>query len=363
MRNGPNLLCRGTRKGFPPRTGGLGDCEVFEAVAALQRDPAEALDLEGLDAGRGEPERAVPRADEVEAAALEQGERDGRLASALAAQQREVGEVGAGGEDAVDRGLPEHGADHLQHAEPLHPAPRGRGRHDEPPEPELLEARGDADAVQVVALARPRPRLVGGGGVDPQLEDAQRGGPRREPAREQRRGEGAVDDELLEARGGGDHPADGVVGRRGGLEGAPREVERREVGHAAAPAAGDGGAGRHVAGAAELREDVLHDAVRERVHPAANLHALARGGSLQPAGGRPGWGLVGGSGRDSCEAGNGGEGSKFKGGRRGRRRGRAAWEDFGFRNPAVRKGFGGDLVACACSGGRSNFETFNGIAI
>jgi hypothetical protein len=142
-----------------------------------------------------------------------------------------------------------------------------------PPETQLLEARGDREAVELA--------LHVGGGVDPQFEYAQRGAPRREPARQQGDGEGAVDDELLEPRRGADHPADGLVGRLrlgsagGGLEGAPREVERGEVRHAVAPASRDAGAGRDVPGFAHLREDVLHDAVRERVHADA-LHPWRR---------------------------------------------------------------------------------------
>jgi len=52
-------------------------------------------------------------------------------------------------------------------------------------------------------------RLVRGdsGRVHSQLEHTQRTGARREPAREQQRGEVAVHDELLEARGSVDHLA------------------------------------------------------------------------------------------------------------------------------------------------------------
>jgi hypothetical protein len=66
-------------------TGVFGDGEALEAVAALQHDPVEPLDLERLDVGRGERERAGAGADEVEAAALEQGEGEVYRAGALAA--------------------------------------------------------------------------------------------------------------------------------------------------------------------------------------------------------------------------------------------------------------------------------------
>lgn len=256
----------------------LGDCEVFETVAgaASQRDPAEALELEGLDARGGDLERAAVGTDDIEPAPFEQGQREDHLAGALAPKQREVGEVRACGDGAVDHGVMEHGAYDLKHAEPVERAPRGRARHREPPQPQLLESRRVRDAVELAVQVD--------GGVDAEFEDPQRGAPGREPMRQQGDGEGAVDDELLEARGGGDHPADGLVGGRhrlgsaaAGLEGASGEVERGEVGHAVAPAAGDAGAGGDVAGVAHLREDVLDDAVRERLHADA-LHPWRRRG-------------------------------------------------------------------------------------
>jgi hypothetical protein len=257
------------------RTNVLGDREVFETVAgaASQRDPAEALDLQGLHTERDELERAPASTDDVDPAALQQGEREDYLTGALASKQREVGEVGAGRDGAVDHGVEHHGADDLQHPEPVQGPHEGERDIEGPPETHLLEARGDREAVELA--------LHVGGGVDPQFEYAQRGAPRREPARQQGDGEGAVDDELLEPRRGADHPADGLVGRLrlgsagGGLEGAPREVERGEVRHAVAPASRDAGAGRDVPGFAHLREDVLHDAVRERVHADA-LHPWRR---------------------------------------------------------------------------------------
>lgn len=110
----------------------LGNCKVLESDASLQRDPAEALDFKGLDEWRGESERAVAGADEVEAAALDQGERHGHRAGALAPDEGEVGEVGARADGAVHRDVPHCGADDLQHAEPLQLAPRRGARHREP---------------------------------------------------------------------------------------------------------------------------------------------------------------------------------------------------------------------------------------
>lgn len=83
-------------------------------------------------------------------------------------EQRKVREVKAGGDGAIARGVFKHGADDLQHAEPLHPTPRRRMRHRDPPQPELLEARGHPDGVQVA-------HLVGYGGKVRLLEHAQRG--------------------------------------------------------------------------------------------------------------------------------------------------------------------------------------------
>jgi len=191
-------------------------------VATTQSDPAEALDLEGLHARRGEQERAVAGADDVEPAPLEQLKVDSHRAGAVAAQQRQIGEVGARGDGVSHSAIPQRRTDNLQHAEPLHPAPRGRGNERHSPEPELLQARSQADAVEV-----PTFRDLVGGGVHPQLEHPERGAPRGEPGREARHGEGAVDDQLPEARDGGHHPADDVVrGAPGRVEGVPLEEER-----------------------------------------------------------------------------------------------------------------------------------------
>ena len=273
-----NMSAWSTIRGGVLRTCAFGDWEAAEAVTTAQSNPGEALDLEWLDAGSGEREGAVAGSEEVKPASLEQREFDGHRARAVASTQRQAGEVGARGDGALPGAVLLRGADDLQHAELVQPAPRRRGRERDPPEPELLQAPGQANAVQVPAVLR----LIGGGGVHPQLEHPERGAPQGQPLGQAGHGEGAVDDQLPEPLDGPHHPPDGVVRgaprRRGRVEGVPREEERRQVRHALAPAAAHAGARRHVADVAEHRQDVLHDAIRHGVHvrtaSAAALHVL-----------------------------------------------------------------------------------------